>query len=91
MQQQSFEPLIFGYYKDTDGQMLPVATKVLPAPQAITEFVRCQCKPTAPHKNVLAEGITYDAQNSTCVTQNAQTMKRVTLEMVTVMTIMCND
>ncbi len=44
MQQQPFEPLEFGYYKDTDGQMLPVTTKVLPAPQAIIELVRCQCK-----------------------------------------------
>ena len=44
MQQQPFEPLNFGYYKDTSGQMLPVTTKVLPAPQAIIELVRCQCK-----------------------------------------------
>ena len=33
MQQQPFELLIFGYYKDTNGQILPVTTKVLPAPQ----------------------------------------------------------
>ena len=44
MQQQPFEPLNFGYYKNTDGQILPVTTKVLPAPQAIIELVRCKCK-----------------------------------------------
>lgn len=44
MQQQPFEPLTFGYYKDTGGQILPVTTKILPAPQAIIELVRCQCK-----------------------------------------------
>ena len=44
MQQQPFEPLNFGYYKDTDSQMLPVTTKVLPAPQAIIKLVRHQCK-----------------------------------------------
>ena len=44
MQKQSFEPLNFGYCKDTDGQMLPVTTKVLPAPQAMIKLVRCQCK-----------------------------------------------
>ena len=44
MQQQPFDPIKFGYYKDTRDQMLPVTTKVLPAPQAIIELVRCQCK-----------------------------------------------
>ena len=44
MHQQPFELLQFGYYKDTDGQLLPVTTQVLPAPQAIIELVRCQCK-----------------------------------------------
>ncbi|SMN02506.1 hypothetical protein SPONN_1209 [uncultured Candidatus Thioglobus sp.] len=44
VQQQPFEPLKFGYYKDTGGQILPVTTKILPAPQAIIELVRCQCK-----------------------------------------------
>ena len=43
-QQQPFEPLNFGYYKNTDGQILPVTTKVLPAPQAVIELVRCRCK-----------------------------------------------
>ena len=37
MQQQPFEPLNFGYYKNTDGQILPLTTKVLPA-QAIIEL-----------------------------------------------------
>ena len=44
MQQQPFDPLKFGYYKGTSDQMLPVTTKVLPAPQAIFELIRCQCK-----------------------------------------------
>ena len=44
MHQQPFEMLQFGYYKDTDSQLLPVTTQVLPASQAIIEFVRCQCK-----------------------------------------------
>ncbi len=44
MQQQPLDPLQFGYYMDTDGQLLPLTTKVLPAPQAIIELVRCQCR-----------------------------------------------
>ena len=36
-------------------------------------------KPTAPHKNILAKRVIYHAQNSACVTQNAGTMKTVTL------------
>jgi len=44
MQQQPFDPLKFGDYTDRGSQMLPVITKVLPAPQAIIELVRCQCK-----------------------------------------------
>ena len=44
MQQQPFEPLQFGYSKERDGQLFPVTTLVLPAPQAIIELVRCQCK-----------------------------------------------
>ncbi len=43
-QQQPFEPVYFGYYKDTGGQMLPITTNVLPAPQPIIEMVKCQCK-----------------------------------------------
>ncbi|KAG1663115.1 hypothetical protein GQR58_020553 [Nymphon striatum] len=43
MQQQPFEPLEFGYCIDTDG-LRPVTTKILPAPQAIIELVRCQFK-----------------------------------------------
>lgn len=44
MHQLPFEPLQFGYYKDTNGQLLPVTMLDLPAPQAIIELVRCQCK-----------------------------------------------
>jgi hypothetical protein len=44
MQQQPFDPLKFGYHKDAGGQILPITTKVLSAPQAIIELVRCNCK-----------------------------------------------
>ena len=44
MLQQPFDPLEYGYYKDTYGNILPVTTHALPAPMAIIELVRCQCK-----------------------------------------------
>jgi len=43
MQQQPLDPLKFGYYKVASGQMFPVTTNTLPAPQAIIELVRCKC------------------------------------------------
>jgi len=44
MWQQQFDPLKHGYHQDEKGHILPITTKVLPAPQAIVELVRCQCK-----------------------------------------------
>ena len=43
-QQEFLDPLQNGYYKDEDGQLKPIATESLPAPEAIIEMVRCQCK-----------------------------------------------
>lgn len=43
-QQQPCDPLENGYYQDEHGQLLPVTTNILPAPKAIIEMVRCQCK-----------------------------------------------
>ena len=43
-QQEFLDPLLNGYIKDADGQMRPITTKALPAPEAIIEMVRCQCK-----------------------------------------------
>ncbi|KAJ8418782.1 hypothetical protein AAFF_G00002810 [Aldrovandia affinis] len=44
VQQEFLDPLQNGYYKDKDGQLKPVTTEFLPAPEAIIEMVRCQCK-----------------------------------------------
>ena len=43
-QQEFIDPLQNGYHKDKDGQLKPVPTELLPAPEAIIEMVRCQCK-----------------------------------------------
>ena len=43
-QQVFLEPLENGYHKDKDGQLKPVTTELLPAPEAIIEMVRCRCK-----------------------------------------------
>ena len=43
-QQDIPDPLQNGFYKDKDGHIKPVTTEVLPAPAAIIEMVRCQCK-----------------------------------------------
>jgi len=43
-QQEFLDPLQNGYYKDEDGQLKPMTTESLPAPEAIIEMVRCQCK-----------------------------------------------
>ena len=42
--QSPFDPLEHGYYKNSHGDILPITTKVPPAPQAIVELVRCLCK-----------------------------------------------
>ena len=44
MWQQLFDPLKHGYHQDDKGHILPITTKVLPAPQAIVELVRSHCK-----------------------------------------------
>ena len=43
-QDAQLDPLENGYFKDADGRLKPTTTDVLPAPKAIVEIVRCQCK-----------------------------------------------
>ena len=43
-QDPQLNPLENGFFKDKDGQLKPTTTEVLPAPKAIVEMVRCQCK-----------------------------------------------
>lgn len=43
-QQTFLDPLKNGYHKDTCDQLKPTTTDILPAPKAILEMVRCQCK-----------------------------------------------
>ena len=44
-QQELLDPLQNGYHSDSDdGQLQPTTTDVPPAPEAIMEMVRCQCK-----------------------------------------------
>ncbi|KAL8561272.1 hypothetical protein ACOMHN_047127 [Nucella lapillus] len=43
-QDAQLDPLENGYFKDADGRLKPTTTDVLPAPKAIVEMVRCQCK-----------------------------------------------
>jgi len=44
-QQELFDRLENGYHRDSDdGQLQPTTTDVPPAPEAIVEMVRCQCK-----------------------------------------------
>ncbi len=42
--QQCFNPIQHGYYLDAASQLKPITTHALPAPKAIIEMVRCQCK-----------------------------------------------
>ena len=42
--QEFLDPLQNGFYKDKDGLVKPTTTELLPAPEAIMEMVRCQCK-----------------------------------------------
>ena len=44
MWQHLLDPIKHGYYQDEYDSMLPTTTKVPPAPQAIVELIRCQCK-----------------------------------------------
>ena len=44
-QQELLDPLENGYHRDSnDGQLKPTTTDVPPAPKAIVEMGRCQCK-----------------------------------------------
>ena len=43
-QQTFLDPLKNGFHKDTSGQLKPTTTDILPAPKAIIEMIRCQCK-----------------------------------------------
>ena len=42
--QVMIDPLKNGFFKDSNGQFKPTTTDVLPAPKAVMEMVRCQCK-----------------------------------------------
>ena len=42
--QEFLDPLQNGFYKDKDGKVKPVTSEILPAPAAIIEMIRCQCK-----------------------------------------------
>ena len=44
LQDLQLDPLQNGYHKESDGQLKPTMTDALPAPKAIIEMVRCQCK-----------------------------------------------
>jgi len=44
MWQHLLDPLKHGYHRDDHGNILPTTTNVPPAPQAILELIRCQCK-----------------------------------------------
>lgn len=43
-QDLQLDPLENGYCKDSDGHLKPTTTEVLPAPKAIFEMMRCECK-----------------------------------------------
>jgi len=44
-QRELLDPLENGYHRDSDdGQLQPTTTDVPPAPEAIVEMARCQCK-----------------------------------------------
>ena len=43
-QQELLDPLENGYHMDSNGQLKPKTTDVLPASDAIVEMVRCQCQ-----------------------------------------------
>ena len=44
MYQHLLDPPTHGYYLVDYGDILPTTTNVPPAPQAIVELLRCQCK-----------------------------------------------
>ncbi len=43
-QQIFLDPLQNGYHRNSDGELTPTTTDILPAPEAVIEMVRCQCK-----------------------------------------------
>ncbi len=38
------DPLQNGYHRNSDEEFTPTTTDILPAPKAVIEMVRCQCK-----------------------------------------------
>ncbi len=43
-QQIFLDPLQNGYHRNSDGELTPTTTDILPAPKAVIEMDRCQCK-----------------------------------------------
>ena len=60
-QQELMDPLQHGYFRDTNGQLNPLMTDVLPAPEAILDMVRCQCK-----ADCLSKRCSCQAKDLTC-------------------------
>ena len=77
-QQQFLDPLKHSFYKDTTGQVKPVTTDVLPAPKAIIEMVRCQCR--GPR--------TYRAQTSVFAALSVRMMRTLGLTCCRTVTVM---
>ena len=44
LQDPQLDPLQNGYHKDSEDQLKPAMTDVLPASKAIIEMISCQCK-----------------------------------------------
>ena len=49
-QPQPFDPLQFGYYKDTDGQILPVTTKFFLHHRPSLRWSNASARPIAAHR-----------------------------------------
>jgi len=73
-------PLLNGYHSDSDdGQLQPATTDVPPAPEAIVEMVRCQCKGNCSSNHCSCKWRTCHARTYVFATHSAKmTLTRIT-------------
>ena len=92
LQDPQLDPMQNGYHKESNGQLKPIMTYVLPAPKAIIEMVSCQCKKnTVLLLDVLAEQRTYPAPIFVSAAVSVRMMRTHRTSMKLMMVMICKD
>jgi len=88
LQDPQLDPLQNGYHKEFDGQLKPTMTDTLPAPKAVIEMVRCQCKTDCSSARCSCRTRTYPALIFASATVSIRMMRIHRTSMKLMMTMM---